>query len=72
MKTLINPTDKDISVIILGKDYTLKANDSIDLDDNIAEYWLTLHAFLKVDSPKVKEELKDDTEDKPKKSVTKK
>ena len=72
MKTLINPTDKDISVIIFGKDYILKSNESIDLDDDVAEYWLTLHAFLKVDSPKVKEELKNDIEDKPKKSVTKK
>lgn len=74
MKTIINTTDKDISVTIFGKDYMLPANGEVELLPEAAEYWIKLHEFLKIKATKAKEEeaptIVEDV--KIKKSVTKK
>lgn len=61
---LRNPTDNELSVQIKGSVFTVAAQGTISVDDETGKYWLTLHAFLEVESEESEEsnESKDEDE----------
>lgn len=71
MKKLTNPTESQIVVKILGDEYTLEANGSIEVSDDVANYWKNnLHSFLGISEVSTKTEEKSE-EVKPKKESKK-
>ena len=49
MKRISNPTENDVSIVIDGIDYTVEANDSIDIQkDDHAKRWHSIHTFLTI------------------------
>ena len=70
---LYNPTPNTISVRIFGVDYTvLPKSETVDLEKDVADYWLTLHAFLEKSAPKITKEKDVITKEEPKKVIKKK
>lgn len=47
---VINPTDKDLQIQYKGDVYSVKANDSVNVPSDVAEYWKSMiHNFLQVE-----------------------
>lgn len=64
---LSNPLERDVAITYRGIPYTIEAGKSLDLPDDVAEHWLSIHAFLEVDTaPKATKETngKEDKSDK--------
>jgi hypothetical protein len=55
-KTLINPTDKDVTIVIKGDIFTIEADSKESFPANIVDEWVRTHEFLKVEKESVKEE----------------
>lgn len=54
---LFNPTNDSIKVRIFGVDYSVEPKSTtVELEEDVANYWLTLHAFLTKDEQKVEVE----------------
>jgi hypothetical protein len=65
-KKLSNPTDKDITVVHNGNSYSVKANDSVTVPDEVAIFWRELHHFLiesEAEEVKKEEKKKDDSDE---------
>ena len=66
MKSIYNPTESEVKITILGKEYSVEAGQSTEETDVIAEKWVATHGFLQIkelsSTPKVekKEEKKED------------
>ena len=54
-KIITNPTDKDIKVTFESVDYSVKADSSVSVPNDIAIKWLKIHEFLFVSEEVVKE-----------------
>lgn len=51
MVTLTNPLNNDVTIEFKGVDYTIPANGSQELPDDVALYWVTMiHKFLIVNA----------------------
>lgn len=61
---LRNPVEETITVTIFGTTYTVKPNDTIEVPQEVGEYWKTLHGFLKVEQPKQEKQEKEEKEEK--------
>lgn len=60
MKTLFNPTENTIEVQIFGVKYVLDSKSTVTVSDEVAKYWINLHAFLEEVQPKVEKEIKEE------------
>lgn len=49
MYKVTNPTDKALEIQYRGLRYRVEAEDSIELSEEIALHWKTIHAFLLVE-----------------------
>lgn len=53
---LKNPTNKTVSIVYQGSQYSVKPNDTIEVSDVVGEHWIKIHEFLTkqevVESPK--------------------
>lgn len=45
---LHNPTDNDIKIVFQGSEFMVAANSDTELENEVANYWLGIHAFLRV------------------------
>ena len=64
MKLLQNPTDNDITIIYKApKSYTIKAGGELEVDDDVARFWLKLHPFLFISKIEKKIEVEPEIKD---------
>ena len=49
MKVIKNPTDKKVRISVNGSLYEVEANDSIVVQDSVANRWIKIHKFLRVE-----------------------
>ena len=54
MKTIINPLDNDVSIVFNGDAYTVKANSTLEVNEDVAIFWIGIHGFLKIQKSEVK------------------
>ena len=61
MIKVYNPLKEELTVIIFGKTYSVKGEDSINVEEHVAEYWKSLQNFLVLSEAKqTKKEVKAD------------
>lgn len=49
MKTIINPTDKQVYIVIKGDVYEVEANSTLeDVPEDVVAEWIAVHQFLGV------------------------
>lgn len=48
MITLYNPTNKTVTITFEGTIYSISPLSTTQVYNNVAEFWLTIHAFLQV------------------------
>lgn len=53
MVTLRNPSDNDVSIVYLGKPYSIGAEAAGVFPDDVADFWKGIHQFLVVESTEV-------------------
>lgn len=61
---LRNPTDQEVSMQYLGLPYSVEAESTVEVEDNVGAHWLKIHEFLVVEG--------ESTEAKPAKKTAKK
>lgn len=54
MKTIINSSDQDVSVIHKGVSYTVLAGGTLQVSEETAIFWIGVHGFLTVASETAK------------------
>ena len=58
-KIISNPTSEDLKILCAGKEYSVEAKSETIVPDEVASFWLTLHAFLEVSDTKSKADIKE-------------
>lgn len=54
MKILTNPTDSKLKIQYLGSEFSVDAKGSIEVEEEVAIFWKTLHGFLDVSDVAIK------------------